>query len=109
MQRRGFATEAKLLLIGIPVFIWTMLPIYHLVLFAISPKDQAMSGQLWPDHPTLHNFEVVFRQQHHYLIHFWQQMWNSLVIAVAVGLITLLVATGAAFAISRLKVRGGRL
>ena len=55
-------TEAKLLLIGIPVLIWTMLPIYHLFLFAISPKDQAMGGQLWPDHPTLHNFEVVFRR-----------------------------------------------
>jgi multiple sugar transport system permease protein len=36
-------------------------------------------------------------------------MWNSLVIAVATGLITLLVATGAAFAISRLNVKGGRM
>ena len=108
MKLRDVATEAKLLLIGIPVLIWTMLPIYHLTLFAISPKDQAMGGQLWPDHPTLHNFEVVFREQHHYLNHFWLQMWNSLFIAVAVGLLTLAVATGAAFAISRLKVRGGR-
>jgi len=36
-------------------------------------------------------------------------MWNSLLIAVAVGVITLMVATTAAFAISRLKARGGRL
>jgi ABC-type spermidine/putrescine transport system permease subunit I len=85
-----------------------MLPIYHLFLFAISPKDQAMGGQMWPDHPTLHNFEVVFRQQHHYLNYFWLQMWNSLFIAVVAGLLTLVVATGAAFAISRLRVRGGR-
>jgi multiple sugar transport system permease protein len=108
MRRQNVGTEAKLLLIGIPVFIWTMLPIYHLVLFAVSPKDQAMGGMLWPDHPTLHNFEVVFRQQHHYLNDFWLQMWNSLFIAVTTGLLTLLVATCAAFAISRLKVRGGR-
>ena len=52
---RGVTTEAKLLLIGIPVFIWTMLPIYHLFLFAISPKESALGGQLWPDHPTLHS------------------------------------------------------
>ena len=108
MTLRKVTTEAKLLLIGIPVFIWTMLPIYHLFLFAISPKDQAMSGKMWPDSPTLHNFEVVFREQHYYLSHFWLQMFNSLVIAVAVGLITLFIATSAAFAISRLKVRGGR-
>jgi multiple sugar transport system permease protein len=86
-----------------------MLPIYHLFLFAISPKDQAMGGQVWPDHPTLHNFEVVFRQEHHYLNFFWLQLWNSLIIAVTAGLLTLLVATGAAFAISRLKVKGGRI
>ena len=107
-SRRGALTEAKLLLIGIPVFIWTMLPIYHLTLFAISPKDQAMGGQLWPDHPTLRYFEIVFTEKHHYLIHFWQQIWNSLFIAVLVGLLTLVVATGAAFAISRLRVRSGR-
>jgi len=56
-------TEAKLLLIGIPVLIWTLLPIYHLFLFAISAKDSAFSGALWPDHPTLHNFAVVFQEQ----------------------------------------------
>jgi multiple sugar transport system permease protein len=105
---REVAVEARLLLIGIPVFIWTMLPIYHLFLFAISPKESAFSGKLWPDHPTLNNFGVVFRQEHFYLHHFWQQFWNSLVIAVATGVITLLIATAAAFAISRLKVAGGR-
>jgi multiple sugar transport system permease protein len=106
---RGVTTEAKLLLIGIPVLIWTMLPIYHLFLFAISPKESALGGQLWPTEPTLQNFRIVFLQQHHYLDHFWLQMWNSLIIAVAVGVLTLVVATCAAFAISRLKVKGGRL
>ena len=61
---RDVSTEARLLLIGIPVLIWTLLPIYHLTLFAISPKDSAFSGKLWPDHPTLQNFLVVFNQQH---------------------------------------------
>ena len=98
---RKVGTEAKLLLIGIPVLLWTMLPIYHLFLFAISPKESALGGKLWPDHPTLQNFRIVFTEQHHYLENFWLQMWNSLIIAVAVGALTLFVATGAAFAISR--------
>jgi multiple sugar transport system permease protein len=105
---RDVATEAKLLLIGIPVLIWTMLPLYHLFLFAISPKESAFAGKLWPDHPTLRNFEIVFTQQHYFLNHFWLQLWNSVVIAVAIAALTLLVAAGAAFAISRLKVPGGR-
>jgi multiple sugar transport system permease protein len=109
MNRRKVTAEAKLLLVGIPVFLWTMLPIYHLFLFAISPKESAFAGKLWPDHPTLANFKRVFGQNHYYLENFWVQLWNSLLIAVSVGVATLVIATFAAFAISRLRVRGGRL
>src|SRR6478735_4482187 len=101
-------TEARLLLIGIPVFLWTMIPIYHMFLFAISPKEDAFSGKLWPTHPTLNNFRIVFQQEHYFLRDFWIQFWNSIVIAVAAGALTLMIATAAAFAISRLKVPGGR-
>lgn len=102
------STEARLLLIGIPVLFWTLIPIYHMVLFSISPRDQATSGRLWPKEPTLNNFYMVFGQKHFYLDHFWVQLGNSLLIAVTVGVLTLAVSTAAAFAISRLKVWGGR-
>ena len=105
---REVGTEARLLLIGIPVLIWTLIPIYHMFLFAISPKQDAFAGKLWPDHPTLNNFRIVFNQQHYFLRDFWAQFLNSVVIAVAVGALTLVIATSAAFAISRLRVRGGR-
>jgi multiple sugar transport system permease protein len=109
MAMRKFFTEARLLLVGVPVLIWTMVPIYHMFLFAISPKEAGFKGKLWPDEPTLRNFQIVFEQKHHYLINFWHQMWNSVLIAAAVGILTLVIATAAAFAISRLRVRGGRL
>ncbi len=108
MKLKHITREAKLLLIGIPVLLWTLIPIYHMVLFAISPRDKATSGRLWPENPTLQNFNFVLEQKHFYLNHFWVQLGNSLMIAVAVGVITLFVSTCAAFAISRLKVRGGR-
>ena len=105
---RKFSKEAVLILVAIPILLWTLLPIYHIFLFAISTKDSAFSGALWPDKPTLRNFEMIAREHHFYLHHFWVQIWNSLWIAVAAGAITLAVATCAAFAISRLKVKGGR-
>ncbi len=108
-MKKSFWNEATLWLIGIPVFLWTMIPIYHMVLFAISAKDKGFSGKVWPDNPTLRNFEMVFQQEHHFLNYFWQQLWSSVLIAFMVGLLTLLVATGTAFAISRLRVRGGRI
>ena len=71
MSWKSVATEAKLLLIGIPLLLWTLIPVYHMVLFAISPRDSATSGRLWPEHPTLQNFSIVFNRQHFYLNHFW--------------------------------------
>ncbi len=109
MNARKALREARLTLIGIPAALWTLVPIYHMFLFALSSKDDAFSGQLWPSHPTLNNFAIVFEEKHYFLNHFWRQLGNSLVIAIAVGVITLAIATFAAFAISRLKVRGGRL
>jgi multiple sugar transport system permease protein len=100
--------ETKLLLVGIPVLLWTLIPVYHMFLFSISERDSATSGRLWPKNPTLQNFQIVFERKHFYLDHFWVQLWNSVFIAAAVGAITLLISTCAAFAISRLKVRGGR-
>ncbi len=105
---RKVSREAQLLLVGIPVLIWTLIPIYHMVLFAISPRDKGTSGRLWPEQPTLDNFAVVFGQKHFYLNNFWIQLGNSLLISVTVGVLTLVIATCAAFAISRLKVKGGR-
>jgi multiple sugar transport system permease protein len=105
---RNVSGEAKLLLIGIPLLIWTLLPLYHLCLFAFSDKQSAFSGNLWPTNPTIRNFEIVFGQKHYFLTHFWRQLWNSVFIAGMTGILTLLIATFAAFAISRLKVRGGR-
>jgi len=105
---KRIARDAWLYLMAIPILLWTLLPIYHIFLFSISSKDSAFSGALWPAKPTLRNFETIAQQHHFYLHHFWAQIWNSLWIAVAVGLITLFVATCAAFAISRLKVKGGR-
>ena len=107
--KREVSLEAGLLLVGIPVLLWTLIPIYHMFLFAISPKDAAFSGQLWPTSPTFRNFEIVFGQKHHFLYKFWLQMFNSIVISVGTAVLTLMIASAAAFAISRLRMKGGRL
>jgi multiple sugar transport system permease protein len=105
---RRWLNEGALILIAIPVVLWTVLPLYHLFILAISPQDSVLAGDLWPEHPTFSNFVTVFRQQHYYLSNFWLQLGNSFVIALSTGVLTLFVATCAAFAISRLRAPGGR-
>ena len=105
---RSIAGDAKLLLIAIPLVIWTLLPIYNMLLFALSDKQSVFAGNIWPTNPTLRNFGIVLKQENHHLANFWQQFFNSALVAVATGVLTLVVATFAAFSISRLKAPGGR-
>lgn len=107
MKRVG--NEAVLVLIALPILFWTLFPIYHLFILSISSQQAMLDGRFWPTDPTLRNYWLVFSQGHYYLTHFWQQMFNSVLIAAATGFLTLLVATFAAFSISRLEARGGRL
>jgi multiple sugar transport system permease protein len=88
---REIATEAKLLLIGIPVLIWTLLPIYHMVLFAMSPKESAFLRQaLARQSDPCTTFGVVFRQEHFYPAPFLGAVLEFAGDRGATGVITLL-------------------
>lgn len=105
---KKFFDEARLALLGLIILVWTLIPIYHLFVMSITPKAETFAGALWPERPTLENYGIVINQEHYYLQHFWQQLFNSAFVAVMVCAITLAVSASATFAISRLKVRGGR-
>src|SRR5258706_5196 len=84
MTSRNLLKEAKLWLVAIPTFLWTMIPIYHIFLFSLSTKESAISVKLWPDHPPPHNFSTGFNQVHFYLLHCWTQTWTSYGFALSV-------------------------
>lgn len=106
---RKILSEGRLALVGVLILVWTLIPIYHLFVMSITPRVETFAGAIWPSRPTLENYETVVEQGHYYLEHFWQQLWNSAFVAVMVCLITLAISSTATFAISRLRVRGGRL
>lgn len=101
--------EGRLMLIGLVLAVWTLLPIYHMGVLSITPVRDAVQGRLWPEDPTLDNYRTVIRQGHFFLQNFWQQLWNSVLVALAVMLATLTIATFASYAIGRLKFRFGHL
>ena len=98
-----------LYVVGALVFLWTMIPIYHLFVIALSPAQDAVASGLFPKHPTLQNFELVLGAKHNLVEYFWQQLGNSVFIAVMVSVITLAIGATANFAITRIRIRGGRL
>jgi multiple sugar transport system permease protein len=106
---RRALSEGLLLLIAVVVLIWTLLPIYHMVMLSITPLSDTFAGRLWPDRPTLENYRTVFTQDHFFLQNFWRQLGNSIFVAVATMVMVLVVASFASFAIGRLKVRYGHV
>lgn len=106
---RRLLREAGLVLLGAVVLIWTLVPIYHMVMLSLTPVSEAFGGRFWPEHATLENFRIVLTQDHFFLQHFWLQLLNSVLIAGGTMAIVLVVASLASFAIGRLKVPFGHL
>jgi multiple sugar transport system permease protein len=104
---RRVLEEGFLIIFGVIVLIWTLLPIYHMAIVSITPLTDAFAGRFWPENPTLDNYQSVLFQEHYFLRAFWRQLGNSLFVALATMAIVLTVASLASFAIGRLKARFG--
>ncbi len=93
--------------VGLVVLIWTLLPLYNMVLVAVQEKEDVFASNVWPPKPTVDSFIAVFREGYWYLEHFWRQMGNSLFIGVAVALLTLFIGALTSFSIGRLRIPMG--
>jgi multiple sugar transport system permease protein len=102
-------SEAGFVLFGIVILIWTLLPLYHMVMLSLTPLSDSFAGRFWPENPTLENYRIVFTEDHFFLQDFWRQLWNSIFVAVATMVMVLVVASLASFAIGRLKLRYGHV
>ena len=108
MNPRAIFRETRLLVIGILILVWTLVPIYHMFMLSVTPVKEAVGTALWPANPTLDNYRTVFGEGHQFLRNFWQQLANSVFTALTVAFLVLAIASLASFAVSRLKVWWGR-
>jgi multiple sugar transport system permease protein len=102
-------TEAAALAIGVVVLIWTLVPIYNIVMVALEPHGDVFTSDIWPANPSFESFWIVVTEQYWYLEHFWHQFGNSLYVGVATVLLTLVIGSLASFSIGRIRIRYGWL
>ena len=101
--------EAGTVLLSLVLLVWTLTPLYNMVLVAVQQKEDVFATNIYPPKPTLDSFQAVFQQSYWYLADFWMQMGNSFYIGIAVALLTLAIGSMASFAITRLRIRLGGL
>jgi multiple sugar transport system permease protein len=107
--RRRYLTDAAALLLAAVLVVWTLAPIYNMVMVALESKGDVFSAHIWPAKPSVESFRVVLNQGHWYLEHFWLQFGNSLYIGVMTTLLTLLIGSLTSFSIGRMRIRHGWL
>jgi multiple sugar transport system permease protein len=109
-RMRQILTEASSAALGIALLVWSLLPVYNMLLIALDPEgDNEFAGYIWPPDPSLESFRVVVTQGYWYLENFWSQFGNSLYIGAATALLTMLIGSLASFAIERMQLRKARL
>jgi multiple sugar transport system permease protein len=103
------AGKAASMLLGVVLIVWSLAPIYNMVVIALSPHDDIFAGTIWPAHPTLDSFYVVATEGFWYLERFWHQFGNSFFVGLMTMFLTLLIGSLASFTVGRMRLRNGWL
>ena len=100
--------RAGLSLLAIVILAWTLFPVYHMVLLSFTPTNDLFQPGLYIEHPTWKNYVYTMGQDNPFVRYFWQQLSNSLLVAVWAMLLVAAVAALGSFALARLNFRFSR-
>lgn len=106
-RRRRLWVKAAGLLLGVGLLIWTLLPVYNMLLMALDSDADEFTGSLWPPDPNLDSFLSVWNQDYWLMDHFWHQFGNSIYMGAATMVLTVLIGSLASFALGRMRLRNG--
>ncbi len=106
-RRRRLLTKAGAVALGVGLLIWTLLPVYNMLLMALDSDADEFTGSIWPPDPNLDSFYSVWTEDYWLMDHFWQQFANSIYMGLATMALTVLIGSLASFSLGRLRLRKG--
>ncbi len=109
VRRRQYLNNAGTVVLSVALVVWSLAPIYNMVLISLEPEGDVFTDHIWPRVPSVESFWGVLTQGHWYLEHFWHQFANSLYIGAMVTFFALLFGSLTSFAIGRMRIRYGWL
>ncbi len=91
------------------VTIWTLFPIYYMLVLSFTPTAELFRPEYWVKHPTLESYKFIALQESVFVKFFWRWMGNSVLVAgMTMGLVLVISAFGS-FALGRIRFGGARL
>jgi multiple sugar transport system permease protein len=106
---RSFLVEAASIALGVVLVIWSVTPIYNMVMVALERHGDVFTSRIWPAHPSVESFRIVVTEGYWYLENFWHQFGNSVYMGAMTVIFTLLIGSLTSFAIGRMRIRHGWL
>jgi trehalose/maltose transport system permease protein len=86
------------------IILYTLFPFYWAVVSSLKQGSALFVVEAWPRQPAWRNYVAVFTEQP-----FGRSLFNSVVVASSVVLLSLVLAVTAAFALARIRFRGRTL
>ena len=103
-RRRRLWTKAAGVTLGVVLLIWTLLPVWNMLLMALDSDADEFTGSIWPPDPDFSSFQSVWTEDYWLMDHFWHQFGNSIYLGVATMLLTVLIGSLASFSLSRMRI-----
>ena len=100
---RHALAQAVAIVFALVLLIWSLLPIYNMLLMSLDKHDGIFSGAVWPPEPTLYSFQIVVTEGFWYLQYFWKQYANSIYVGAATTFFTVLIGSLTSFTVGRLR------
>ena len=108
-RRRRSLANAGVALLSLVLLVWTITPIYNMLMVALEAEGDVFSEHIWPPQPSPRSFWIVVSQGYWYLEYFWHQFGNSAYIATMTTLLVLLIGSMTSFSVGRMRIRNGWL
>ncbi|OJH41150.1 carbohydrate ABC transporter permease [Cystobacter ferrugineus] len=88
-------------LLVVVITVYTLFPFYWAVVSSLKQGSALFEVEAWPRNPAWQNYSAVFTEQP-----FGRNLFNSVMVAGSVVLVSLFLAVTAAFALARIRFRG---
>ncbi len=102
---RRIMVNAAATALGVVLTFWTLIPVYNILLIALSEDGDEFTGTVWPSDPNLESFQAIWQESNRYLENFWHQFGNSIYMGLATMVLTVTIGSLASFAMGRMRLR----
>jgi multiple sugar transport system permease protein len=104
-RTRGIIGKTVAAVFGVLILFWTILPVYNMVLIALSEDGDEFTGTVFPLDPNFEGFRLIITGDFWFLEDFWRQLGNSSCIGFATMALTVLIGSLASFGMGRMRLR----